>query len=494
MTGGAAPESPPPRFVSPAEAGRTRGQLAGWGFHEEGLRAAFGVGAPRELFAGGRPAFLHRTRGAGALPLLVRLFLAGLDVPGGALREALGPAGLAGLAACGLLDEPGDGPTRARAALTPFEGLLLAFDRPERHAAAAADFTLGPGPATRRLADLRLRRPGGRVLDLGCGSGALACLAARDGARVTGVDVNARALAFARFNAQLNGLEVEWLEGDLFGPVAGRRFDLVLCNPPYVISPASTFVYRDGPPGLCARIAREAAAQLAEGGLLLMVCHWPVRAGPDPQATLRQWLEPGGGQALVLQSAGFGALDYACLWLGQQHDDEPAYARELEQWLAFYEREGIEAVGDGLVLLRRSGASAPGLEVRPAPVLHGPAGDSLEALLAGRDAAQRGDQELLGLALRLAPGVELSERRRPGTAGWERAAGDLRQTRGFAFAARLDPLGAALAGFLDGTRSLRQAAEALATSAGLEVEPLLPGLPDLARRLLRLGLLLPPRD
>lgn len=491
----AAAADPPPRFTSPADVERTRAGLERWGFHEEGLRAAFGVGAPRELFVGGRAAFVRRTSGAGPLPLLARLFLAGLDVPSAALREAVGVEGLAALVACGLLEISGDGLGRARAALAPFEGLLLAFDRSNRHAGAARDFTLGPGPATRRVSDLRLRRPAGQVLDLGCGSGALACLAARDGSRVTGLDVNARALAFARFNAQLNGLEVEWLEGDLFAPVAGRRFDLVLCNPPYVVSPASTFAYRDGPPGLCARIAREGPAHLAEGGVLQMICHWPVRRGQEAEATLRQWLEPSGCPTVVLKSASFPALDYACLWLVQQHEDEQEYARELEQWLAFYEREGIEAVGDGLVLLRRSSASAPGLEIRPAPVLHGLAGDSLEALLAGRELAAKDDEELLGLRLRPTPGAELGERRRPGgPEGWGPATTDLRLTRGFAFAARLDPVGAALLGFLDGTRSLREAAETFAASAGLDVEPLLPGLPDLARRLLRLGLLLAPGD
>lgn len=496
MTVVAAGASPPPRFGSSVGVERTRAGLAHWGFHEEGLRAAFGVGAPRELFVGSRPAFLHRTSGAGPLPLLVRLFLAGLDVPGAALREALGADGLAALTDCGLLEAAGDGPARARAALVPFEGLWVAFDRAEVHAVAAGDFTLGPGPATRRVAAVRLRRPGGRVLDLGCGSGALACLAARDGSTVTGVDVNPRALAFARFNGQLNGLEVEWLEGDLFAPVAGRRFDLVLCNPPYVVSPAHTFVYRDGPPGLCARIAQEAPAHLAVAGVLQMVCHWPLRRGQDGEAELLAWFEGSGCDAWVLRSRDFDVLSYASLWLGQQHEDEQAYARELDEWLAFYEREGIEAVADGLVVLRRADGRAPWTEVRPAPLAHGPAGESIDAVLAARDLLARApdDATVLGLRLRITGGAQLRERQRPAGSGWERVTGDLGLTRGYAFAARLDPVGAALLGWFDGARTVREAAAAFAVSAGLSLDELLPSLPDLVRRLLHLGLLGPAPD
>ena len=73
------------------------------------------------------------------------------------------------------------------------------------------------------------------ALDMGTGSGVGALFAARMGYRVTAVDVNPEAVRCARANALLNHLEerVEILEGDLFAPVAGRTFDLVLFNPPF---------------------------------------------------------------------------------------------------------------------------------------------------------------------------------------------------------------------------------------------------------------------
>ncbi|MFQ5613242.1 MAG: HemK2/MTQ2 family protein methyltransferase [Anaerolineae bacterium] len=73
------------------------------------------------------------------------------------------------------------------------------------------------------------------VLDLGTGSGVGAIFAARRGAQVTAVDINPEAVRCARLNALLNRLEDRICvhQGDLFGPVAGQQFDLILFNPPF---------------------------------------------------------------------------------------------------------------------------------------------------------------------------------------------------------------------------------------------------------------------
>jgi release factor glutamine methyltransferase len=76
--------------------------------------------------------------------------------------------------------------------------------------------------------------PGAKVLEVCTGSGAIALEAAGAGADVTAVDVSRRSVATVRLNARLRGLRVEALRGSLFEPVAGRRFDLIATNPPYV--------------------------------------------------------------------------------------------------------------------------------------------------------------------------------------------------------------------------------------------------------------------
>ncbi|MFB9367772.1 HemK2/MTQ2 family protein methyltransferase [Kitasatospora albolonga] len=121
---------------------------------------------------------------------------------------------------------------------------------------------------------------GDSVLDLGTGTGAVALAAAGTGARVTAIDISWRALGTARLNSLLNRRWIRLRHGDLLEPVRGRRFDLVISNPPYV--PAAE---GGGPPrgiarawdagrdgrALVDRICRHAPTVLAKGGTLLMV-------------------------------------------------------------------------------------------------------------------------------------------------------------------------------------------------------------------------------
>ena len=103
---------------------------------------------------------------------------------------------------------------------------------------------LVPRPETEGLVDWALELLGGglagpapaRVLDLGTGSGAIALAVkhAHPAAQVTALDVSAEALAIALANAQRTELDIEFLRGDWWSPVAGRRFHLLLSNPPYI--------------------------------------------------------------------------------------------------------------------------------------------------------------------------------------------------------------------------------------------------------------------
>lgn len=121
---------------------------------------------------------------------------------------------------------------------------------------------------------------GAAVLDLGTGAGTLALAAARRGARVTAVDRTYRAVFATRLNARLARLHVEVLRGDLFAPVVGRRFDLVVSNPPYVPTPGgvprrhrAAVAWDAGADGrlLLDRICRSAHTLLSPGGVLLLV-------------------------------------------------------------------------------------------------------------------------------------------------------------------------------------------------------------------------------
>jgi release factor glutamine methyltransferase len=122
---------------------------------------------------------------------------------------------------------------------------------------------------------------GARVLEVCTGTGALAIAAARIGAAgVTAIDISARAVLAARFNARLRRLPVRVMRGDLFEPVAGETFDLILANPPYVLGKderpprhGRERAWDAGSHGrlVVDRICAEAPPLLAPGGLLLMV-------------------------------------------------------------------------------------------------------------------------------------------------------------------------------------------------------------------------------
>jgi release factor glutamine methyltransferase len=158
---------------------------------------------------------------------------------------------------------------------------------------AVSQQVLIPRPETEVLVDVALRcldgRGAPRVLELGCGSGAVSISVAREreDARVVATDLSAAAVAVARGNARRHDAaeRLAFLCGDLFAPLAHRpRFDAVLCNPPYIrrtdldsLEPE----VRDFEPRLALdggedgldfyrRIAAEAAAHLKPGGWLVL--------------------------------------------------------------------------------------------------------------------------------------------------------------------------------------------------------------------------------
>lgn len=113
---------------------------------------------------------------------------------------------------------------------------------------------------------------GNRVLDLGCGAGAASVVAARRGCSVTAVDINAAAVRCTRVNALLNDVTVEIRQGDLFAPVQGERFDVVLFNPPYYRGvPRDALDHAWRSPDVIERFPRELGDHLTPGGHALLV-------------------------------------------------------------------------------------------------------------------------------------------------------------------------------------------------------------------------------
>jgi release factor glutamine methyltransferase len=152
-------------------------------------------------------------------------------------------------------------------------------------------------------------RPGVSVADVCTGSGVLAVAAACAGAgKVTAVDVSRRAVLTAWINARLNRVSIRALRGDLFAPLYGERFDLIVSNPPYV--PAADELPKRGAArawdagrdgrALLDRICVQVPARLRPGGAVLVV----HSSFCDADRTLRMLAEGGLVAEVVMRSRG----------------------------------------------------------------------------------------------------------------------------------------------------------------------------------------------
>jgi len=334
------------------------------------------------------------------------------------LREALGDEVCAALVAAEILRPTGseDG-LRSTYRVALVEGLWIFAD----HRVPGAEVIMLPAGGAARLLRVMPKGGAGAVLDVGCGSGVLALVAARRGAsRAVGTDLNARAVEVSRWNARLNGIPAEFHVGDRVAPVAGERFDLVVAQPPYVIRPAEvdavTYLHGgDAGDELALRFLADIPAVLAPGGRALVTFDTAERTDAPTGTRVREAL----GDAvvdLVLLIAPGPTLDrqkvgYASL---AAPDLGPAFEAAVRHYHGHYQSLGLERFSQVLAVLRkREGEAIDKVFVLSLTSTFIANGDprSLDAFLAAVDLARRDDRTLLASAVRCSPdGVWLDER------------------------------------------------------------------------------------
>ncbi|NNH71094.1 methyltransferase [Nocardia uniformis] len=302
-------------------------------------------------------------RDAGDLGVLIRLFLLGDTVPEREVAAALRPVELEHAIAAGLLDRDG-GEIRTALDLRPIDlgngtrWIMADLDDSMRQRDAEIDHAIGVGQASLSLLRATPTRPVGTVLDLGTGCGVQAVHAASYGTSVTGTDVNKRALWLAEANAILNNLDIEFLEGSWFEPVAGRRFDQVVANPPFVVGPAQVeHTYRDS--GLALDGASELVISgtpdlLNPGGTAAMLASWIHVDGEDWRGRVSRWLPDYGVDAWIVQRDVADPALYVGTWLRDAGLDprDPAAQDRAQRWLAAFDAANVEGIGFGFVYLR----------------------------------------------------------------------------------------------------------------------------------------------
>ena len=234
---------------------------------------------------------------------LIRLLLLGDAIPSAQLDAFLSAPARDVLVHAGLLREV-EGDVAAEAMLLPFEDLLLACDWPWRDVGSRV---IVPDPSSALTAEHVAPLPGepaGTALDVGTGCGIVAFVAARHFARVTGVDISARAIDFARFNAALNARDVAFatcspahLERELDAPVDLVTFVMPVLFPGVWRREASAHVSQVEPGAdgreLALRTYRQLARALRPGGRALLFHQLPLEPGDD----LAAWLRTSGADA-----------------------------------------------------------------------------------------------------------------------------------------------------------------------------------------------------
>ncbi|MFC9243279.1 methyltransferase [Streptomyces sp. NPDC057136] len=475
-------------------------------FTADGLLDRLGASAYAALARSETVPALRATRGESPLDTLVRLFLLQRSVPYERARAALP------VEECvedGWLRRDGD-EVRATVDVRPYGGpegedwfivsdLGCAVGGAGGIGSHEEGVVLGVGGASTTLAGITVREPVASALDLGTGSGIQALHASQHATRVTATDLNPRALAFTRLTLALSGAApADLREGSLFEPVSDETFDLIVSNPPFVISPGARLTYRDGGMGgddLCRTLVQQAGDRLNEGGYAQFLANWQHVQGEEWQDRLRTWV-PRGCDAWIVQREVQDITQYAELWLrdsGDHRSDPAEYTARYEAWLDEFEARGTKAVGFGWITLRKTGAAEPSVVIEewPHPVEQ-PLGPAIEAHFARQDYLRdQDDAALLAARFTLAAEVVQEQVGLPGAEDPEHVV--LRQHRGMRRATKVDAVGAGFAGVCDGSLPAGRILDAIAQLMSEDPVLLRDRTPQAIRLLVEEGFLEPVR-
>jgi SAM-dependent methyltransferase len=439
------------------------------------------------------------TYGAGVLALL---FACEDDVPESVARDTLGEGLTDALLAGGFLAAGADdGYLCANFQFLPIGGVWVLGD----HVKSGPASVMPPGPTTGELVGVMPRDIQGSVLDVGCGPGTMALVAARRGARwATGTDINPRAIQMANFNARLNEVQnVTFVVGDLMEPVRGERFDLVVAQPPFIIQPPDTptivFVH-GGPTGedITLRLAAALPDVLAPNGRALMLAETPTRPSEPIHQRYRREIGDRPVDVIVLatpaRSATAQAMTYATL---EAPAGTPAYLAAVARYAAHLEANEIRLVTHVLVVMRardprsaaaghRFAATIPIKNVRLGN------GEAIDLLIRSLDMTAVDDDTLATAKLhasRFATWIEARES--PNLS--EEPTRSVRFAEG-CFASDVDSLSASafrLAGLVDAAESVEAAAREHARTAEMDASEARTQVLRFAREALGRGLLEP---
>jgi methylase of polypeptide subunit release factors len=396
---------------------------------------------------------------------------------------------------------------RADVLIQPYQDLFFAIDELESQPENALMQVSGSSLA---VAHLMVRHPARTSLDLGTGCGFLAALMAQHSEHVYAVDLNPTAVKFADFNCRWNGLQnVTCLQGSLTAPVRDQRFDLIVCNPPFMICPVpSVFSSRimfkhsghEGD-GFCINLAREASQLLNEDGCFHMMFEWFELDGEDWSAKLTKSFSGANCDVWGMRIFSQTPEMYVREWLAGEKEMEWLAEKEkvdtealYRQGVGYFQNQKVRSIGTGMLTMRRCSSRPNVLWFDEAPAdLSEPYGESVSALFDVRIRfGNSSDPVLLDEKLVVSPDVGVIQKAKLENGNWEVTESELNRYQGLKYCyTEASPLLLRSVALMDGNRTLRQIFELLSHEEHLALPDVIAKhLPE-TRQLIWFGFLIP---
>jgi methylase of polypeptide subunit release factors len=441
---------------------------------------------------------IRRTAEPSPFHSLVRLFLLGIPVVMENAVAALSRQGVQCAFESGLIEYVGNS-VRAVACLRPWREFFLLSDfLPPQGEPLPSDFVMsGRSASSRLLTRLTIRRRVAKALDLGTGAGIHALLAASHADQVIATDTSKRALNFAAMNARLNGIDnVSFVEGNFFQPVAGEKFDLVVTNPPFIISPQSGLMFQNAElerDQVSELVLRESPSYLREGAFAVSLISWVHETEEGWASRPCAWVDGSGCDFWLLRATSQDPLNYAAGSLRQtQSIGSRRYSELLDKWLQFDREQGFVRLALGAAILRKRVSRKNWIhcEDLSGAAITTDASEQIERVFAAEDfLATANEEELLDVRVTIHPDHVLEQKLVAGDDGWMSQSLVLKAAGGIEHRAAIDPRVLVFLSRCNGTRTVRQLISDVSQNDGVDfAAAAAAGLP-LVRHLLRAGFL-----
>jgi len=441
------------------------------------------------------PRLLHKTREPNELNILLRWFWLGRSQAESVAAKFISPEFIRLLVAGGLLVAEGADLT-PRAMVMEANEFLLGSDYPTTIDRGDSDLVLWPNPTSRLLLRMTIRRHSRATLDLGTGTGIQAMAAAGHSETVMATDLNARAANFAAFNAGLNGIEnVEVLVGHGFEPADGRKFDLIVSNPPFFISPSSRYLFCNNRlelDQLCAQLVRQAPEFLNEDGYFEMLCEWAQVEKQAWQERISDWLQNTGCDAWVTRAYTRDPAEYAEDQIRSMVSMPGQDAEAFEEYISYYEHFRVQFIHGGTIVMRRRSGKNWILFDEIDQLPKEPFGDTVMRTFQAQDFLHSlgTDHDLLDAKPKLADDVRLEQVLVQDGKEWRNSSLTLKLVRGLPYAVGLQGLVAEFLSECDGSQSLRDATQRLAARVNAPHDRVVTECAQITRKLIQRGFLL----